>query len=148
MRIHLVLRAFYVICVLTLAAAPSRADSPTPLTGDERGALQALVQNQIEAFKRDDSEAAFSFAGSRVHSIFADAEEFMRTVREGYPPVYRPRSVLFGQLVETDSGPIQVVYLGGEDGHAYMALYTFERQTDGSWLIAGCLLRKNPGTAI
>lgn len=148
MRIQLILRAFYVICVLILAAAPSRADSPAPLTGDDRSALQALIQNQIEAFKRDDGEAAFGFAGSRVHSIFSDAEEFMKTVREGYPPVYRPRSVLFGQLVETDSGPIQVVYLGGEDGHAYMALYTFERQTDGSWLIAGCLLRKNPGTAI
>jgi hypothetical protein len=72
----------------------------------------------------------------------------MKTVREGYPPVYRPRSVLFGELLETDSGPIQVVFLGGHDGQGYIALYTFERQTNGSWLIAGCLLRKNPGTAI
>jgi hypothetical protein len=118
------------------------------LSGGEKTALQALVQKQLDAFQRDDGEAAFGFAGSRVHEIFSDAEDFMKTVREGYPPVYRPRSVLFGQLLETDSGPIQIVFLGGQDGHAYVALYTFERQTDGSWLIAGCLLRKNPGTAI
>ena len=147
MRIRLVLRAFYVICVLVFASGTSLADS-SALSGDERTALQALVQSQLDAFQRDDGEAAFGFAGSRVHEIFSDADDFMRTVREGYPPVYRPRSVLFGQLVQTDSGPIQVVYLGGQDGHAYVALYTFERQTDGSWLIAGCLLRKNSGTAI
>lgn len=147
MRIHLVLRAFYVICVLVFACAPAWADS-SGLSGGEKTALQALVQKQLDAFQRDDGEAAFGFAGSRVHEIFSDAEDFMKTVREGYPPVYRPRSVLFGQLLETDSGPIQIVFLGGQDGHAYVALYTFERQTDGSWLIAGCLLRKNPGTAI
>lgn len=150
MRIHLVLRVFRAICVLVFAAMPAWADSPAakPLTADERAALQLLVQNQLDAFQRDDGEAAFGLAGSRVHSIFSDAEDFMKTVREGYPPVYRPRSVLFGELVETPSGPIQVVYLGGHDGHSYVALYTFERQNNGSWLIAGCLLRKNPGTAI
>jgi hypothetical protein len=155
MRAHLVLRAFYVICVLVFASGPSWAES-SPLSADERtgiqaddkSAIQALVQKQLDAFQRDDGEAAFGFAGSRVHEIFDDAEDFMKTVREGYPPVYRPRSVLFGQLLETDSGPIQVVFLGGQDGLAYVALYTFERQIDGSWLIAGCLLKKNTGTKI
>jgi hypothetical protein len=136
---------------LLLAIGPVRADSPDAaiaLSADERATLQTLVKDQLDAFQRDDGEAAFGFAGSRVHSIFADAEDFMKTVRESYPPVYRPRSVLFGQLVETPSGPIQVVYLGGHDGYAYVALYTFEKQDNGSWLIAGCLLSKNPGTAI
>ena len=150
--IHPVLRFFYSVVLLAaiVFASPVRAETPQAraLALGERALLQALVQEQLNAFQRDDGETAYAFAGSRAHQIFPDADTFMRMVRESYPPVYRPRSVVFGQLMETRSGPIQIVYLGGHDGNAYMALYTFERQSDGSWLIAGCLLTKNPGQAI
>ena len=145
--IRAVLRVFAasMLAGVILCAAPVRADT---MPEEQRTALRGLVQQQLDAFQRDDGATAFSFAGTRVHTIFPDADTFMRMVRDSYPPVYRPRSVVFGQLVDTASGPIQVVYLGGQDGVGYVALYTFEKLTDGSWRIAGCLLAKNPGDPI
>src|SRR5262245_54083049 len=124
--IRAVLRVFAasLLAGVILSAAPLRADT---LPDDQRAALKGLVQHQLDAFQRDDGVTAYSYAGSKVHEIFPDADTFMRMVRDSYPPVYRPRSVVFGQLVDTPSGPIQVVYLGGQDGVGYVALYTFEK---------------------
>jgi hypothetical protein len=151
---YLIFRAFCLTCVLTFVAGTAwadpatRADPPAPLTADERSVLHGLVQSQLDAFRRDDGETAFGLSGSRAHAIYTDAEDFMKTIRETYPPLYRPRTVLFAELVETNSGPIQILFVGGQDGLSYIAFYTFERQSDGSWLIAGCLLRKNPVAGI
>jgi hypothetical protein len=145
--IHAVLRVFVASLVagVILSAAPARADT---LPKEDRAALQSLVQQQIEAFQRDDGAAAYAFATDRLHQVFPDVETFMKMVRDTYPPVYRPRSVVFGDIVDTSQGPIQVVYLGGPDGLGYIAYYSFEKQPDGRWLISGCLLQKNPASAI
>ena len=37
-------------------------------------------------------------------------------VRGQYQPVYRPRSVTFGPLVDSPAGPLQKVFLVGPDG--------------------------------
>src|SRR3990172_3233668 len=102
--IHPVLRVFLALVLLTvILIAPSvRAET---LPDSDRALLQSLVQEQLDAFQRDDGEAAYAFAGSRAHQIFPDADTFMRMVRESYPPVYRPRSIVFGQLMETPSRP-------------------------------------------
>ena len=144
--IRAVLRVFAatLLAGVILSTAPVRADT----AADERIHLQGLIQQQLDAFRRDDGEKAFSFAGTLVHQRFQDADTFMKMVRDAYAAVYRPRSVVFGQIVKTESGPIQVVYLGGPDGVGYIAFYSFEQQPDGTWRIAGCLLQKNPGDPI
>jgi hypothetical protein len=61
-------------------------------------------------------------------------------VRNGYQPVYRPREVRFGDLVDLDGALIQKVDVTGPDGRRALALYVMERQADGSWRINGCML--------
>ena len=64
-------------------------------------------------------------------------------VRDLYKPVYRPRNVSFGEFKETELGPTQVVRLSDQDGETWLAVYTLEKQPDGSWLISGCILVKD-----
>ena len=71
----------------------------------------------------------------------------MRLVREHYRPVYRPRSVQFGDLLVIDGVPAQEVSVVGPDGRPYLALYLMERQPDGAWKIRGCLIRPDEGSA-
>jgi hypothetical protein len=40
------------------------------------------------------------------------------------------------------------VFLVGPDGKSYVAVYTFQRQPDGSWRISGCYLVPDEGASI
>jgi len=61
----------------------------------------------------------------------------MRMVRTGYPQVYRPQSYEFlGQKLAGDN-VLQAVHLVGPGGLSVVAIYEMERQSDGSWRIAG-----------
>ena len=124
-------------------AFPAHADEAA-----DRAAIQSLITAQIEAFRADDGAAAYGFASPMIQSVFPSPEAFMAMVKNGYPQVYRPRSVTFGMLVNSASGPIQQVFVVGPDGVSYIAAYTLERQPDGTWKINGCTILKDNSPTI
>ncbi len=126
------------------AAGAARADG---LPETDRAAIQAVISGQLDAFRRDDGATAFGYASPGIHEMFGTVDTFMTMVQRGYPPVYRPRQVTFGQLVEEDGRIVQVVHLVGPDGAPVDAFYTMEKQPDGSWKIAGCRLAE-PGVSV
>ena len=109
---------------------------------DDRAASRAIIERQIEAFRKDDGERAFGFASPALQEIFRDPNHFMAMVRNGYQPVYRPRNFAFGSIVETESGLTATLSIEDAEGHAWTAIYTLEKQPDGSWRISGCRLVK------
>jgi ketosteroid isomerase-like protein len=136
---------FAVIAVTAGALAPARADDVSP--GD-KSAMQAIISDQVAAFARDDASTAYAFASPAIQSEFTSPDAFMAMVKNGYGPIYRPRSVTFGALAETDAGPVQTVYVTGADGEAFVALYTFQKQPDGSWKINGVRIVKDDSPTI
>ncbi|WP_298815496.1 DUF4864 domain-containing protein [uncultured Roseibium sp.] len=111
----------------------------------DSGILQKIIKNQMTAFASGNAKAAFSFATNSLQQQFQTPEFFMEMVRQGYQPVYRPKSVTFGQSKMTKLGPTQEVYVTGPKGKNWLALYSFEKQDDGSWRISGCYLTKSDG---
>src|SRR5207245_9425159 len=107
---------------------------------EDRAQIRAVIEDQLAAFRRDDGVAAFSYAAPVIRERFATPDNFMEMVRTGYRPVYRPREVAFGTLELRDGRLVQRALLVGPDGVATVALYVMERQPDGSWKIAACLL--------
>jgi hypothetical protein len=103
-----------------------------------RDAVRLVIEGQIDAFRRDDAAAAYSFAAPAIRRLFPNAELFMEMVRRGYQPVYRPQGVVFGSLRESEGALLQEVRLVGPDSQDYLAVYTLERQPDGSLSITGC----------
>jgi hypothetical protein len=119
--------------------------TPTFAQGDaDRTAVQAVIEQQIQAFLRDDGETAYSFAAPSIQQMFPTADIFMEMVRGGYQPVYRPRSHVFGELKASGGGLEQVVEIVDADGEYWTAHYTLEL-IDGAWRITGCYLEKAPG---
>ena len=57
---------------------------------------RATIEQQFDAFARDDAEAAYALADPTIQQMFVDADRFLAMVRDRYPPVYRHRSVEFG----------------------------------------------------
>lgn len=133
------MRQFLAACLIGFAAlfSPLGADGAR---ADDRAAIRSVIESQIEAFRADDDARAYGYAAPGIRRMFPSPERFMRMVREGYRPVYRPRDVTFGALRESPLGPIQEVFLVDEAGIAWTALYSLEQQPDGSWLISGCRL--------
>lgn len=134
-------RVLHLVALLIALAAPVAAQSPaTDVAAADRAAIRRIIGEQIEAFRRDDGEAAFGFASPGIQRIFGDAATFMSMVRGGYQPVYRPREIAFRDLLRFDGQLVQVVAVVGPDGRRVVALYPMEQQPDGSWRIAGCQL--------
>lgn len=109
--------------------------------------FQSIIKDQMSAFASGNARAAFSFATNGLKQRFQSPELFMEMVRQGYQPVYNPKSVTFGRSKMTQFGPTQEVYVVGPKGQNWLALYSFEQQDDGSWRISGCYLTKSDGFA-
>jgi hypothetical protein len=118
---------------LGLMVAPAFGDEAADADG-----IRRTIDAQMQAFQADDGAAAYGFASPRLQQIFPNADVFMSMVKNGYQPVYRPRSVTWGRLKEIPGGYAQEVFVVGPDGEPYTALYALERQPDGSWRISGC----------
>jgi hypothetical protein len=108
--------------------------------------FQRIITAQIGAFRADDGQAAYDYAAPIVRKIFPTADVFMAMVKQGYPQVYRPQSFTFNDtLIDPLGRPAQKVTIVGPDGKTYVAIYTMEKQPDGTWLISGCTMAQIPG---
>jgi hypothetical protein len=109
---------------------------------DDVAAAQSVIRAQEQAFARDDATAAYSHAAPAIRKLFPQADIFMFMVQNSYAPIYRHRSFEFGEA-RTEGGWIaQRVHIVDVNGEGWEALYTLERQDDGSLEITGCSLLK------
>jgi hypothetical protein len=132
-----VMRVLILLAVVLIGlSAPARA-------ADDVATAQSVIRSQEQAFSRDDSAAAYSHAAPAIQGIFPDAETFMAMVRNSYAPVYRHKSFEFGEARTADGKIAQRVHIVDADGVRWEALYTLERQPDGSVKISGCVLLKS-----
>ena len=140
----------FALIVAALVALPALGILPAvadPSSADQ-SAFKTLVQDQLQAFRQDDAGAAYSRAAPGIQRMFPSPDRFMSMVRQAYPPVYRSGSVAFGEMADGPVGPMAKVYLTAADGSNWIALYTFEKQPDGSWKISGCQLVKDNAPTI
>ena len=106
---------------------------------DDGAAARGVIESQITAFLNDDAAAAYSFAAPSIKQIYPDESRFFDMVKRGYQPVYRPGNFAFGRskAAADGSGIVQEVIIQGPDGQDWTALYSLERQPDGSFKIDG-----------
>jgi Domain of unknown function (DUF4864) len=130
------------ISCLLLGALAMLPVAASAFSENDRAESRAVIERQIEAFRHDDGAAAFAFASPGLQAIFQDQDRFMGMVKNGYQPVYRPRNYAFAGIAETDSGLTATLSIEDQDGHAWTAIYTLEKQPDGSWKITSCRLER------
>ncbi len=131
------------VWLVVFAPALAAADA---LDAGDRQAIRSIIQSQLDAFQRDDGHEAFSYASPGIRQMFQTAEIFMTMVRGGYAAVYRPRAVEFLETLVKDGRTVQMMRFIGPDGVAVIAMYTMERQPDGTWRIDGVVLLRTEET--
>ena len=81
------------------------------ITIDEENEIKSIVNQQLEAFKNDDFEKAYSFASPTIKKMFSSPEVFRKMVIGGYQAVYRPQSIKIGSVEITKGVATLKVYL-------------------------------------
>jgi len=114
------------------------------VSDNDRSAIRRVIENQLAAFQRDDGSEAFSYASPGIQRRFGTPDNFMAMVRNGYAAVYRPQEVEIRELRVQGSTIQQEVLFVGPDGRPVIAVYTMQRQADGSWKINGVYLISAP----
>lgn len=136
------MRAWIVALSFIAGLAPFLADAGgagAPSAADQK-AIRGIIEAQLDAFQRNDSSAAFSYASPTIQQKFGSPANFMAMVEGGYAPVYRPRQVEFLDSRVKDGQTAQAVKFVGPDGKSVIAIYSMEQQPDGSWRISGVFL--------
>ena len=123
--------------LLLCAAAWAQADR-----SDAKAAAEPVVK-QLEAFRRDDYDTAFTFASAEIQTQF-DRQSFEAMVRRGYPEIARST---FAAVVKTALAPHGAAYvtvkIRGANGQSVEALYELVWQ--GAWKINGVVTRPDAG---
>lgn len=109
-------------------------------------AIEDTIQSQIDAFLEDDFATAFGFASPNLRTMFRTPENFGAMVRQGYPMVWRPDAVSFGDLRSISGGMYQRVIVTDEAGNLHYLDYQMQ-QVDGQWRIAGVQILQAPDLA-
>jgi hypothetical protein len=128
--------------ILILIAASFIGLAAPALAEDDVAAAQGTIRAQVNALEHDDAATAYGYAAPMIQHMFPDPESFIGMVRNGYAPVYRHKSFEFGEGRAEDGKIVQQAHIVDAEGAVWEALYTVERQPDGSLKITGCMLIK------
>jgi hypothetical protein len=115
-------------------ALPPSASTPSTQV------VSQVVQAQLQALATQDANKAFALADQDLRTQFGTADAFLATVREQYPMLLHPASVLFLKPETEGSIALQKVRLSDQDGSAWTVTYLLNRQQDNQWRISGCVI--------
>jgi hypothetical protein len=128
-----------VVALAILAVAPVLGAGPARAQQDLKTAADAILA-QLEAFRRGDYDAAYTFASEGVRQIF-DRESFERMVKTGYPEIARSAGATVDQATIAPNGRAHLIMkIRGANGSRIEAIYEMVWE-DGRWKIAGVVSR-------
>src|SRR3989449_7748647 len=126
--------------LLLVPAASARAQQVRPAPKE---AMEPPIK-QLEAFRRGDFDAAYTFASAEIREQF-DRETFELMVKGGYPEIARSASA---SIVGSVLAPNGLVYLTlkirGSNGRSIEAVYELVLQ-NGQWKINGVTAKPDSG---
>ncbi len=127
--------------LLMLAGLASPVRAQAPADGD---AAVAVVMRQLDAFRRDDFDTAYTFASSTIHEMFNRAR-FETMVRGGYPEIARSAHAAMVRREIAPNGNIYLrVDIRGTNGKMVDAVYELVWE-NGAWKINSVVTREVQG---
>ena len=101
------------VALMMVAITGARAQS---FTAADQAVVQTVIKNQIEALRTDDFTAAYAFSAPAMKALYPTVQAFSVLMRNRYPQLIRPKSMVFGTVTQTSQGPVQRVFITAADG--------------------------------
>ncbi len=138
--------------VAALVASFLSMSAPLPgeqkLSAAEWNAIKKVIGDQRAALVAGDAARAFAHATPGIRTQFGMPENFLSMVRTAYDALISARYTEFLEGAVIDGVVIQPLRLIAPDNTVQVALYTMEKQKDGRWKIAGCVLAPSTVQAV
>ncbi len=131
----LVLRYAVLVCMAFGLSLPAAA---------QESAMQQTILDQLDAFRADDFDRAFTFASPTIKGIFMTPQNFGAMVTQGYPMVHRPGAVKMLDARDVAGRLWQKVMITDEGGRTHILDYQMVETPEG-WQIDGVQLLPEPG---
>lgn len=132
----------FLAALLALVAGVAFAAPPAEptLPATEWTAIRKVIGDQLVALKAGDGAKAMTYAAPGIQAQFGTPENFLRMVREGYAALLDARHTRFLQGAVIDDAVVQPLRLVLPNDTVLVALYQMQKQPDGRWRIAGCVI--------
>jgi hypothetical protein len=130
----------FLFCLALLLPAGIAGAAEGRVTSSDLAEIRAVINRQIDAFRRDDAQGAFALVSPGVQHSFGTPERFLDVVRMAYRAVYRPANLQFLDLMVIGGDVVQQVQVTDHAGGVWVAYFSMQRQRDGSWRMDGCHL--------
>jgi len=128
------------VLLLALLAPLMLAGGAAAQRDPDAEAAGTVVLQQIEAFRRDDFDTAFTFASRTIHDMF-DRAQFETMVRSGYPEIAQSVSATLSGSKRGDAGELYLfVRVHGANGRGVEAVYEMVNES-GRWRINAVVTR-------
>jgi hypothetical protein len=135
-----------ILSLLLVTTAALGADELKPSEMKTRDALHAVINAQLDAFRKDDYAGAYIFADGAIKNQFP-LESFERMVRTGYPAIAHSTSAKCGLSFDNGAEAVVNVRVFSENRDPIDYQYTLRR--DGqNWRITGVTLLKEHTTEV
>lgn len=128
------------ISLALLPALSAAGGMDSRVTADDVAEIHAVINRQIDAFRRDDARGAFALASPAAQESFRTPERFLDAMRMAYRAMYRPARVLFLDMMVMSGDVVQPVQITDRAGGVWVTYFSMQRQPDGSWRTDGCHL--------
>ncbi len=132
--------------ILSLFLGFTQAQAQSVTTAEDTE-IHSVIDDQINAFKTNDYDRAFSHAAPTIKQIFKTSDRFVNMVKSGYEPLYNPDTYAFSRSIEQGGSVYQEVLVTDQNGKQWQAVYTLKKQEDGSWKITGVKMEPTQGAA-
>lgn len=107
--------------------------------------IEAVIQQQIDAFQVDDFKKAFEFASPTIQKRFGSAERFGFVVIHRYPMVWRAQSTSYFGLEQYANYALQKVMITDYKKTLHILVYEM-LPLGNTWRIGGVQIMKLPGS--
>lgn len=141
-------RFIVMLSMLVGLALPLCALAADEITQEDKIAIHAVVQSQLDALAQDDADTAFALATADSRNRLGDPDTFLRIIKEHFTPIYRHQRALFSAPEMIAGHMVQIVRLTDGDNSVWLAVYQMQREMDGNWKIEGCKLLETASVSV
>ena len=106
------------------------------ISESDKATIRQLIEKQLQAFKQNDEETAFSLTSPTIQRQ-CNLQDFIKTVKNKYHAIIKPRSIMFRGFTLVDDFPALVATIMDQEGNLAQAIFVVQQQRDYSWRIHG-----------
>ena len=106
------------------------------ITENDKIVIRQLVEKQLQAFKKNDWDTAFSLTSPSIQNKL-EPSSFITTIKQKYNAIVDPRSIMFQGFTLIDDYPALTSMIMDQNGQLTQGIFIVEYQHGFDWCICG-----------